>query len=82
MADVDTNLYFNMSRQNKDGEYGVWEQGWRDPDSHVIHFGDPADVTEAARGRAAREDVDLNQVKGTGKDGKVTAADVDKAAKS
>lgn len=38
------------------------------------------EATDAAREKAAEEGVDLSEVEGTGKDGRITLADVEKAA--
>lgn len=72
MPDVDRNLYFN----NNTGEY---EEGYRDPVTHVIHFGsgEPPDATEAALAKATELAVNLGDVEGTGKDGRVTVSDVE-----
>lgn len=75
MANVDKNLYFN----NLTGEY---EEGYRDPDTHIVYFGsEPVERTDAAVEKAQELGVDISSVTGTGKDGKVTAQDVEKAAK-
>ena len=77
MANVDRNLYFN----NLTGKY---EEGYRDPVTHVVHFGDsePPDATEAALAKATELSVNLGDVEGTGRDGRVTAPDVQKHAES
>ena len=82
MAQVDKNLYFDMNYKNEDGSYGKYREGFRDPDSHVIVFGEPTDATDAAREKAVELGVDVNSVEGTGSEGRVTAQDVEKAAKS
>ncbi len=82
---IDRGLYFNMNRTyiNEDGEevFGVWEEGFRDPDTHTVHFNEPKAATPAARDRAADAGVSVQEVEGSGKGGKVTASDVEKAAK-
>jgi pyruvate/2-oxoglutarate dehydrogenase complex dihydrolipoamide acyltransferase (E2) component len=69
---VDRNLYFN----NNTGEY---EEGYRDPVTHVIHFGsgEPPQATEAAIRKAQELSVSIGQVEGTGQEGRVTAPDVE-----
>jgi pyruvate/2-oxoglutarate dehydrogenase complex dihydrolipoamide acyltransferase (E2) component len=69
---VDRNLYFN----NNTGEY---EEGYRDPITHVIHFGsgEPPEATEAAVRKAQELSVSLGEVEGSGKEGKVTVPDVE-----
>jgi len=92
------NRYRNDSKLNADGEYGVWEYGVRNPDTHAIIFsGKSADgeppketaqehlanlATPAAQERAAEVGVDVSSISGSGKGGKVTASDVEKAAQS
>ncbi len=82
---IDKGLYFNMNktRINENGEevFGVWEEGFRDPTDHTIHFGEPKSATPAARDRAADAGVSVQEVAGSGKGGKVTAQDVERAAK-
>ena len=81
MANVDRNMFFDMSHENEDGTFGKYKLGYRDPDTHVIHFGEPTDATDAAREKAVELGVDVNSVEGTGSEGRVTASDVEKAAK-
>jgi pyruvate/2-oxoglutarate dehydrogenase complex dihydrolipoamide acyltransferase (E2) component len=70
------NLYFN----NLTGQF---EEGVRDPETHVIHFGANAgqgQVTEAAQQKANELGVDTSQVAGSGQGGRVTVADVENQA--
>lgn len=49
----------------------------------ILISGDPsAETTEGAEATAARLGVDLGEVKGTGRDGRITQADVEAFAKS
>lgn len=79
---VDKNLYFNMNKTDADGNFGVWEEGYRDPTTHTIVFGEPAEATDAARDKAVELGVDVNSVEGTGSGGKVTVQDVEAEAAS
>lgn len=85
MANVDRQLFRNDSKtytdENGVEQYGVAEWGYRDPVTHQVIFGDPDDITEGAREKAAELGVNVHEVEGSGKGGKVTATDVEKAAK-
>lgn len=77
-------------------QFGALYWGYRHPDTHLIIFSDvPADqpepdedpatdlarrATAAAQERAGELGVDVSTVEGSGKAGKVTKADVEKAA--
>jgi pyruvate/2-oxoglutarate dehydrogenase complex dihydrolipoamide acyltransferase (E2) component len=77
VANVDRNLYFN----NLSGKY---EEGYRDPVTHVVHFGegDAPEATDAAIAKATELSINLGDVEGTGKEGRVTAPDVQKHAEA
>jgi pyruvate/2-oxoglutarate dehydrogenase complex dihydrolipoamide acyltransferase (E2) component len=69
------NLYFN----NLTGKY---EEGVRDPDTHVITFTSTPEPTDAAQAKADELGVNLADVSGSGKDGRVTVNDVEAHASS
>ena len=81
MANLDKTLLFDMNYKNEDGSFGKYREGYRDPDTHTYIFGEPADATDAAREKAVELGVDVNSVEGSGAEGRVTAQDVEKAAK-
>jgi pyruvate/2-oxoglutarate dehydrogenase complex dihydrolipoamide acyltransferase (E2) component len=73
---LDSNLYFN----NNTGKY---EEGVRDPVTHVVNFkssGEAPEATEAALAKAQELSVSITSVEGSGKDGRITVSDVEKAA--
>ena len=83
MAEVDRNLYLDMGATYTDDDgttrFGVYREGWRDPETHAIHFGEPKDATDAAKERAREAGISVQEVEGTGQGGRVTADDVAKA---
>lgn len=77
-VNVEPNTYFN----NLTGKY---EEGVRDPDTHVIKFAstpdspeqDPNQNPNPASVRADELGVNLDEVEGTGDNGEVTVQDVE-----
>lgn len=69
-VNVEPNIYFNNLT-------GKFEEGVRDPDTHVISFTNAPTPTDAASARADELGVNIADVTGSGKDGRVTVTDVE-----